>query len=174
MLIVSGLSFQLEAFQFRRTNMQMAPTPPLSPAPSFGQPQSRHGSVSSSSSSLSISTGFLSIDRSSMSSSDSRPPSFVGRPKATSHHRRRSSVSTRAESAEIMGITLPELPVSSSDNNINFGDKDSVRRRALQALEGKGDLGSCSKTVEIPEFSSQGIPQKPHDRECAFYVSEKV
>jgi hypothetical protein len=50
-----------------------------------------------------------------------------------------------------MGVALPELPVSHSDDNINLGDKDSVRRRALWALEGKPDV-PYSK-VEIPELS---------------------
>lgn len=66
----------------------------------------------------------------------------------------------------MMGITLPELPTSSSDDNINFGDKDSVRRRALQALEGRNDLGSYNNTVEIPELTNQVVPQKPFEREC--------
>ncbi|KIL68180.1 hypothetical protein M378DRAFT_176908 [Amanita muscaria Koide BX008] len=80
-----------------------------------------------------------------------------------SHHRRRSSVSTRHESAEMMGVSLPDLPASSSDD---FGDKDSIRRRALWALEGKPDV-SFSK-VEIPELSSpqmekfmSDLPVKP-------------
>ena len=63
----------------------------------------------------------------------------------------------------MMGVTLPELPPSSSDDNINFGDRDSIRRRALQALEGRGDFGSSKPQVEIPDFNSQGVPQKPSD-----------
>ncbi|KAI9575018.1 hypothetical protein HD554DRAFT_141524 [Boletus coccyginus] len=70
----------------------------------------------------------------------------------TSHHRRRSSVSTRRESAELMGVSLPELPPAHSDDNVNLGDRDSIRRRALWALEGKPDM-SFSK-VEIPDISS--------------------
>ena len=69
-----------------------------------------------------------------------------------SHHHRRSSVSTRRESAELMGVSLPELPPAHSDDNINLGDKDSIRRRALWALEGKPDL-AFSK-VEIPDIPS--------------------
>lgn len=76
--------------------------------------------------------------------------------KRNSHHRRRSSVSTRHESAEIMGVTLPSIPLSVSDDNINLGDKDSIRRRALLTLEGKTDVGSFSK-VEIPELSAGEI-----------------
>lgn len=63
-----------------------------------------------------------------------------------------------------MGLALPDLPPSTSDDNVNFGDKDSIRRRALLALEGKNDLGSKSGLVEIPELSSQGIPTKSFDR----------
>ncbi|KAG8218326.1 hypothetical protein J3R82DRAFT_3940 [Butyriboletus roseoflavus] len=77
-----------------------------------------------------------------------------------SHHRRRSSVSTRRESAELMGVSLPELPTAHSDDNINLGDRDSVRRRALWALEGKPDF-AFSK-VEIPDISSPDIT-KPSD-----------
>ncbi|KAK0467895.1 uncharacterized protein EV420DRAFT_1758126 [Desarmillaria tabescens] len=86
--------------------------------------------------------------------------------KRNSHHRRRSSVSTRHESAEMMGVAVPDLPQSNSDDNIAFGDKDSVRRRALRALEGKQDV-SYSK-VEIPELEMSSndmlgfeFPSKP-------------
>lgn len=49
-------------------------------------------------------------------------------------------------------MAVPDLPQSNSDDNITFGDKDSVRRRALWALEGKQDV-SYSK-VEIPELET--------------------
>ncbi|KAF9076632.1 hypothetical protein BDP27DRAFT_1414485 [Rhodocollybia butyracea] len=67
--------------------------------------------------------------------------------KRNSHHRRLSSVSTRHESAEIMGV---DLPVSAEQT---ASEKDSIRRRALWALEGKQDDASYSK-VEIPELST--------------------
>lgn len=51
----------------------------------------------------------------------------------------------------MMGVSIPDLPTSVSEDNINFGEKDSIRRRALMALEGKADM-SFSK-VEIPELS---------------------
>ena len=51
-----------------------------------------------------------------------------------------------------MGISLPDLPPSNADDNVNLGEKDSIRRRALWALEGKPDL-SYPK-VEIPELST--------------------
>jgi len=56
-----------------------------------------------------------------------------------------------------MGVSVANLPLSVSDDNINLGDKDSVRRRALWALEGKPDLNTFSK-VEIPDI---GIPELP-------------
>lgn len=55
---------------------------------------------------------------------------------------------------------LPDLPASSSDDNIK--DKDSVRRRALWALEGKQNDASFSK-VEIPELSSPEVEKKMVD-----------
>jgi hypothetical protein len=48
-----------------------------------------------------------------------------------------------------MGISLPDLPVSMSEDNINLGEKDSIRRRALWALEGKPDVSFAK--VEIPD-----------------------
>lgn len=87
-------------------------------------------------------------------------PAPTSRPvsKRNSHHRRQSSVSTRHESAEVMGLSLPDLPAASSNDNINLGDKDSIRRRALMALEGKSELGSFTK-MEIPELVSPKIEQ---------------
>ena len=51
-----------------------------------------------------------------------------------------------------MGVSVPNLPASKPEDNVNLGDKDSIRRRALWALEGKPDV-SYSK-VEIPELVS--------------------
>lgn len=51
----------------------------------------------------------------------------------------------------MMGVSQSSIAPSSSDDNINLGDKDSIRRRALWALEGKGDVGVFSR-VEIPEL----------------------
>lgn len=68
--------------------------------------------------------------------------------KRNSHHRRRSSVSTRHESAEMMGVSLPEQPAD------ELSDKDNIRRRALWALEGKPEK------VEIPELTTDEIEKK--------------
>lgn len=87
------------------------------------------------------------------------PPSITS--KRNSHHRRHSSVSTRTESAELMGVSLPKLPSSNSDNNVNLGDRDSIRRRALLALEGKPDT-SFSK-VEIPEIGTPDLEKPSFD-----------
>ncbi|KAF8974702.1 hypothetical protein BDZ97DRAFT_1900273 [Flammula alnicola] len=88
-------------------------------------------------------------------------PNFILPSKRNSHHRRRSSVSTRHESAEMMGVALPDLPPSTSDDNINLGEKDSIRRRALWALEGKPDV-SFSK-VQIPDISTPDIERMMFD-----------
>lgn len=85
-----------------------------------------------------------------------------------SHHRRRSSVSTRRESAELMGVSLPDLPAVHSEDNINLGDRDSIRRRALLALEGKPDL-AFSK-VEIPDITSPDTAKTFEFRECATFI----
>ncbi|KAI5982282.1 hypothetical protein EDC04DRAFT_2844362 [Pisolithus marmoratus] len=106
---------------------------------------SRNNSIASDIASLSISTSVPPFDF----SSNTHVPSNV---KRGSHHKRRSSVSTRRESAELMGVSLPDLPTAHSDDNINLGDRDSIRRRALLALEGKPDL-AFSK-VEIPDIPS--------------------
>ena len=58
-----------------------------------------------------------------------------------------------------MGVSVANLPLSVSDDNINLGDKDSVRRRALWALEGKQDLTTFSK-VEIPDIGTPELSAK--------------
>ncbi|VDC06224.1 unnamed protein product [Peniophora sp. CBMAI 1063] len=73
-----------------------------------------------------------------------------------SHHRRRSSVSTRRESAEMMGV---ELPVQDRELNINLGDRDSVRRRALWALEGKSGADNFAP-VEIPVLNTPELERR--------------
>ncbi|KAJ3851469.1 hypothetical protein EV368DRAFT_43080 [Lentinula lateritia] len=115
---------------------------------------SRNGSISSAAS-LPLTTSTNSYDLTVLPTTNSMP---VLSSKRNSHHRRRSSVSTRHESADIMG--LPDLPASSSEDNII--EKDSVRRRALWALEGKQNDASFSK-VEIPELSSPEVEKKMFD-----------
>jgi hypothetical protein len=75
------------------------------------------------------------------------------RSRPNSHHRRQSSVSTRRESAEMMGIALPPETVTDS-----VGETADYRSLALRALEGNNRvrnafIGSFTK-VEIPEFES--------------------
>ncbi|TCD70465.1 hypothetical protein EIP91_003226 [Steccherinum ochraceum] len=121
-----------------------------------------HSSVSSIPSAISLPH----VPPSSMNDSPPTSPNALSSSKRNSHHRRRSSVSTRHESAELMGFTLPTVPISLSDDNINLGDKDSIRRRALLTLEGKTDVGSFAR-VEIPELGPSEIkksfdfPSKP-------------
>ncbi|KAJ7162582.1 hypothetical protein C8R43DRAFT_990799 [Mycena crocata] len=78
-------------------------------------------------------------------------------PKRNSHHRRISSVSTRRESAEMMGVSVSDPQISPAEDT---GEIDSIRRHALWALEGKRDA-SYSK-VEIPELPAPfDFPTKP-------------
>jgi hypothetical protein len=79
--------------------------------------------------------------------------------KRNSHHRCRSSVSTRRESAEVIGVALPTISTSNSEDNMSLGDKDSIRRRALWALEGKPNPDGFSP-VEIPELSTPEIERR--------------
>ena len=60
-----------------------------------------------------------------------------------------------------MGVSLPSIPLSSSEDNINLGDKDSIRRRALMALEGRES--SCSFSVEIPELDAPDVAKRSFD-----------
>ncbi|KAI0366417.1 hypothetical protein BV20DRAFT_952355 [Pilatotrama ljubarskyi] len=140
---------------------------PSSPSEANMAPKpTRHSRSHSRNSSVSTSLSFAPPVAPSLSSSTSMndsPPhsptrSSVGGSKRNSHHRRRSSVSTRRESADMMGVSLPALPQSHSEDNINLGDKDSVRRRALWALEGKTDVGNFS--VEIPELDVPEVPKR--------------
>ena len=75
-------------------------------------------------------------------------PSLPSRP--NSHHRRRSSVSTRRESAEMMGVTPP--PENTSDLP---GDQSDFRHLTLWKLEGK----SCSDNAFIGGFTKVEIPE---------------
>lgn len=106
--------------------------------------------------SMPSSTSLTSSASSNDASAPAAPPS-----KRNSHHRRRSSVSTRHESAELMGVSLPDMPSVSFDDNANLGEKDSIRRRALWALEGKHDV-SFSK-VEIPELTTPDVEKLMFD-----------
>jgi len=135
--------------------------PKLSHGRSHSRSHSRNSSISSIST-LSLSNSISTSSVNSMGDRSASPP----KQRPSSHHRRRSSVSTRRESAELMGVSVPTLPASKSDDNINLGEKDSIRRRALWALEGKPDV-SYSK-VEIPELVSPSqensgfnFPSKP-------------
>lgn len=127
---------------------------------------------SSSISSLSISS-LSSVDStfscisesSSVSSMETCSSSSAGRSRPT-HHRRRSSVNTRGESAELMGITLPELPVTTSQKNVNFCNNSFQRR--VNALDSH-EFSLVTKTVEIPILDSDGVPQKPVMRESMLF-----
>jgi hypothetical protein len=132
------------------------------PKHSHGRSRSRNSSISSLST-LSISASAPSFPSSVEFSSNNVPSNAPPSKRPNSHHRRRSSVSTRRESAELMGVSLPDLPAVHTDDNVNLGDKDSIRRRALWALEGKPDL-AFSK-VEIPDITSPDLTRSFEFRE---------
>lgn len=51
------------------------------------------------------------------------------------------------------------LTTVTSEDNVNLGDKDSIRRRALLTLEGRTDVGAFSK-VEIPELGTPELERR--------------
>ena len=120
----------------------------ISPSPSLQFSSSSHDVSVSLSSSLSSSSSLSQLGSTSAAGT-----------KRGSHHRRRSSVSTRRESAEVMGVSLPALSASNSEDNMSLGDKDSIRRRALWALEGKPSADGFSP-VEIPELNTPEIERR--------------
>jgi hypothetical protein len=88
------------------------------------------------------------------------------RPRPSSHHRRRSSVSTRRESVDLMGFDPSSL------KSVGENDKDNVskvRERALLALEGKAPRPGKARTVpeilpnlgftkvEIPDWKTPDV-----------------
>lgn len=185
-----AVRLRLDSFKLGKVappSFSMGPHGAAMPGHKHKRSHSRNASISSTPSiSLSVSSsrssGFndlssfsfgslsASSSASTMSSSGSTPSVLsnsgpasapVAPSKRNSHHRRRSSVSTRRESAELMGVSLPDLPSASLEDNVNFGDKDSIRRRALWALEGKHDV-SFSK-VEIPELSTPNMEKMMFD-----------
>ncbi|KAH8996978.1 hypothetical protein EDB86DRAFT_3076906 [Lactarius hatsudake] len=142
----------IDASQFESFKLGGAPPAQSTRRHSHSRSHSRNVSISFSSSFHDIS-----LSSSNSISSLSQPPAPTT--KRNSHHRRRSSVSTRRESAEVMGVTLPALSASNSEDNVTLGDKDSIRRRALWALEGKPSPDGFSP-VEIPELSSPEIERR--------------
>ena len=154
---------QFEEFKFG-AGLPSPQTPQVSPKHSHGRSHSRshsrNNSIPSIPSVSNISLSHSILLTSVKSTNDMSTPSLGPlKQRPNSHHRRRSSVSTRRESAELMGVSVPNLPATKSEDNINLGDKDSIRRRALWALEGKPDV-SYSK-VEIPELMSPEVESTP-------------
>ncbi|KAF7301563.1 hypothetical protein MIND_00721800 [Mycena indigotica] len=125
-------------------------TPQAAPGHRHGRSHSRNNSISLQSLPTPIST--TTHEPTTSASTQSLPPP----PKRNSHHRRRSSVSTRRESADMMGVSIPDSAISPAEDP---AERDSVRRNALWALEGKRDA-SFSK-VEIPELVPFEFPTKP-------------
>ncbi|EPQ59503.1 hypothetical protein GLOTRDRAFT_136359 [Gloeophyllum trabeum ATCC 11539] len=152
----------VEKKRFDSFRLGKAPVASSRPRSFHGRPRSRNTSISSLSA-ISVSTSSTSVkfmnDMSPTSVTHPVGPSKRPTSRPTSHHRRQSSVSTRRESAEVMGKALSDLPPSIAEDNINLGDKDSVRRQALWALEGKSSVGDYSK-VEIPELGTPEIERR--------------
>ncbi|KAG8716294.1 hypothetical protein FRC11_005124 [Ceratobasidium sp. 423] len=71
------------------------------------------------------------------------------RPRPSSHHRRRSSVSTRRDSVDMMGFDPAALNTLKTLGENDKDDVSKVRERALLALEGKAPI---SKTRTVPEI----------------------
>ncbi|KAJ7237207.1 hypothetical protein B0H12DRAFT_1075660 [Mycena haematopus] len=119
-------------------------------------PQHRHRRSHSRNASIS-STASLPTPKSTTTHDVPPTQSLPPPPKRNSHHRRVSSVSTRRESAEMMGVSVSDTMVSPAEDPV---EKDSIRRHALWALEGKRDA-SYTK-VEIPELPTPfEFPTKP-------------
>ncbi|QRV72857.1 hypothetical protein RhiJN_00871 [Ceratobasidium sp. AG-Ba] len=92
------------------------------------------------------------------------------RSRLSTHHRRRSSVSTRRDSVDMMGFD-PATLKSAADNDKD--DVAEVRERALLALEGKTPKPNKARTVPeiVPHmgFSKVEIPEwKTPDVERSF------
>ncbi|KAG9002668.1 hypothetical protein FRB94_003703 [Tulasnella sp. JGI-2019a] len=86
--------------------------------------------------------------------SGSNTPIPSSRPASGSHHRRRSSVSSRRESREMMGIAIDN---SADEQPVAGGSSVDQRQRALWALEGKkpspvNTLILGFSKVELPEW----------------------
>ncbi|KAF8605300.1 hypothetical protein BDV93DRAFT_56600 [Ceratobasidium sp. AG-I] len=110
-----------------------------------------------------------------MPSSPIRAQQNPARPRPSSHHRRRSSMSTRRESADMMGFDAAALNALRSVDEPIKDDVAKVRERALLALEGKAPRPGKARTVPeiVPSlnlgFSKVEIPDwKTPDVERTF------
>ncbi|KAJ7937394.1 hypothetical protein B0H13DRAFT_212414 [Mycena leptocephala] len=126
-----------------------SPTAPGAPKHRHVRSHSRNASISST----------ASLPTPKCTTTHDVPPtqSLPPPPKRNSHHRRISSVSTRRESAEMMGVSVSDPSISPAED---VGEIDSIRRHALWALEGKRD--AFYSKVEIPELPTPfEFPTKP-------------
>ncbi|OCH85150.1 hypothetical protein OBBRIDRAFT_860406 [Obba rivulosa] len=148
---------RLDAFRLGKTS----PPTSHSSKPSHGRAHSRNKSLSVPMS-ISLPTSLGSSLPTPPTDPDSDTPPSPPPRKRTSHHRRRSSVSTRHESADLMGLPVPLEHVSTpaEDMNASLGDRDSLRRRALLALEGKTRMGAFAP-VAIPELDTDASDEPP-------------
>ncbi|CAE6486649.1 unnamed protein product [Rhizoctonia solani] len=87
------------------------------------------------------------------------------RPRPSSHHRRRSSVSTRRDSVDMMGFDPAALNTLKTLGENDKDDVSKVRERALLALEGKAKPRTVPEInpsmgftkVEIPEWKTPDV-----------------
>lgn len=151
-------SAQLNAFRLRPKQAQSPASSPMTLNFSFPSivTSPSNSSLSSTSSASSLSSTKLSSGCS--GSSEGSAPS---KSRPASHHRRKSSVSTRRESSEIMGIPCP-------DEVEDKGTLDEVRKRALLSLEGRNVAPGFAK-VEIPDWVSPTVENRAFDWEACEY-----
>ncbi|KEP55360.1 hypothetical protein V565_005910 [Rhizoctonia solani 123E] len=71
------------------------------------------------------------------------------RPRPSSHHRRRSSVSTRRDSVDMMGFDPAALNTLKTLGENDKDDVSKVRERALLALEGKAPVAKARPVSEL-------------------------
>ncbi|KAF8337445.1 uncharacterized protein EI90DRAFT_3043005 [Cantharellus anzutake] len=146
---------QLSAFRLRPKKAQSPASSPMSPSFSFPSITPSHSNSSMKSTNSTSSTSSTRVSSaSSVASSPELPLPPKSRPH--SHHKRKSSVSTRRESSEIMGVPCPEESEEDS--------RDEIRKRALLALEGRSVVAGFAK-VEIPDWISPTSDNKAFEKE---------
>ncbi|KAF8308764.1 hypothetical protein DL93DRAFT_1861348 [Clavulina sp. PMI_390] len=137
-----------------RTNTS-SPRQSVRMTPASSNSSLKSSSTSSSKASSSSAAGSSTLSSGSIQSSDKLDKPANGRPH--SHHRRKSSVSTRRESQEII------TGVATAEDEETLGSRDEIRKRALLALEGGRNVMSGFSRVEIPEWKTPSAENKTFD-----------
>ncbi|KDQ20625.1 hypothetical protein BOTBODRAFT_50697 [Botryobasidium botryosum FD-172 SS1] len=144
---------KLNAFRMKHSQSPPAPAQPQQPARKRRNSHSRSDSVS-----LSIPMSGPPMQTKapaapSSPGSNSPPPGAHSSTARPSHHRRQSSVSTRRESADVMGVIAPVDHELESGSLNGRAPGDESRANALRALEGINLVTGFAK-VEIPEWKT--------------------